>query len=128
MKKFYILVLFLSLVLQFNCASDGGWISLFDGKTMNGWQTSENKDAWQIEDGAFVTRGARSHLFYTGEVMNHNFKNFEFVADVKTLPGSNSGIYFHTKYQESGWPDKGYECQVLNTAPKVEPVNMSKEN
>jgi hypothetical protein len=121
MNKLLILAVFSILVLHFNCASDGGWISLFDGKTMNGWQASENKDAWQIEDGAFVTRGSRSHLFYTGEVMHHNFKNFEFIADVKTLPGSNSGIYFHSEYQESGWPDKGYECQVLNTAPKVEP-------
>jgi type 1 glutamine amidotransferase len=32
-----------------------------------------------------------------------------------TRPGSNSGIYFHTEYQETGWPDKGYEVQVNNT-------------
>ncbi|MBN2091649.1 DUF1080 domain-containing protein [candidate division KSB1 bacterium] len=121
MKKLFVLVLFAILAMQFYCASDGGWISLFDGKSMTGWQASENKDAWQIEDGAFVTRGARSHLFYMGEVMNHHFRNFEFMADVKTLPGSNSGIYFHTEYQESGWPEKGYECQVLNTTPKVDP-------
>jgi hypothetical protein len=31
---------------------------------------------------------------------------------VKTTPGSNSGIYFHTRYQASGWPKYGYECQV----------------
>jgi hypothetical protein len=27
----------------------------------------------------------------------------------------NSGIYFHTKYQESGWPDTGFEVQVNNS-------------
>lgn len=43
------------------------------------------------------------------------FKNFEFSADVKTTPGANSGIYFHTQYQEEGWPSKGYEAQVLNS-------------
>ena len=32
-----------------------------------------------------------------------------------TTPGSNSGIYFHTAYQESGWPKKGYEVQVNNS-------------
>jgi hypothetical protein len=47
--------------------------------------------------------------------MDHNFKNFEFSADVKTQPGSNSGIYIHTRFQEEGWPSAGYECQVLNT-------------
>ncbi len=29
-----------------------------------------------------------------------------------TTPGSNAGIYFHTKYQAEGWPKKGFECQV----------------
>ncbi|MCK4966334.1 DUF1080 domain-containing protein, partial [bacterium] len=108
------------MLVQYGCMSDG-WISLFDGKTMNGWQASENKDSWKIEDGALVSRGARSHLFYTGDVNNHNFKNFEFMADVKTEPGSNSGIYFHTEYQESGWPSKGYECQVINSNPETKP-------
>jgi hypothetical protein len=36
-------------------------------------------------------------------------------AEVMTTPGSNSGIYFHTKYQEEGWPAVGYEAQVNNT-------------
>ena len=29
-----------------------------------------------------------------------------------TEPGSNGGIYFHTQYQETGWPKAGFECQV----------------
>ncbi|MBN1464845.1 DUF1080 domain-containing protein, partial [candidate division KSB1 bacterium] len=33
----------------------------------------------------------------------------------------NSGIYFHTEVQEQGWPNKGYECQVLNSNPAVAP-------
>ncbi|HER08111.1 MAG TPA: DUF1080 domain-containing protein, partial [Bacteroides sp.] len=73
-------------------------------------------DSWKIEEGALVTAGPRSHLFYEGEVMDHDFKNFEFMADVKTEPGSNSGIYIHTEFQKEGWPAKGYECQVINTA------------
>jgi hypothetical protein len=88
---------------------------------MNGWQASENKDSWRIEDGAIVTAGPRSHLFYTGEVNNHYFKNFEFSLDVKTKPGSNSGIYIHTEYQDTGWPAKGYECQVINSPPPSKP-------
>jgi hypothetical protein len=47
--------------------------------------------------------------------MNHNFKNFELKADVMTTPGSNSGIYFHTEFQEKGWPNRGYEAQINNT-------------
>ena len=32
-----------------------------------------------------------------------------------TTPGSNSGIFFHTQYQPTDWPAKGYEVQVNNT-------------
>jgi len=95
------------------------WISLFDGKTAKGWTASENKKIWQVKDGALVCNGPRSHLFYTGDAQNHNFKNFELRLEVKTTPGSNSGIYFHTAYQETGWPAKGYECQVINSNPPV---------
>jgi hypothetical protein len=92
-----------------------GWESLFDGKTLNGWKASENKNTFSVRDGMIVASGPRSHLFYVGPIQNANFKNFELKADVMTKPGSNSGIYFHTDYQETGWPNKGYEVQVNNT-------------
>ncbi|MCG8584254.1 MAG: DUF1080 domain-containing protein [Pirellulales bacterium] len=95
-------------------AEDGdGWVTLFDGKTFDGWKASENKDSWKIEDGAFVCDGPRSHLFYVGK--EAPWKNFEWKADVKTMPGANAGMYFHTKYQENGWPKHGFEAQVNNT-------------
>lgn len=93
----------------------GGWISLFDGKSLNGWKASENPGTFKVENGSIVVAGPRAHLFYEGPVMNHDFKNFEFKARLMTKPGSNSGIYFHTAYQESGWPSKGYEVQVNNS-------------
>jgi hypothetical protein len=62
-----------------------------------------------------IVHGPRAHLFYEGPVQNHNFKNFEFKARVMTTPGSNSGIFIHTAYQETGWPSKGYEIQVNNS-------------
>lgn len=96
-------------------ADSSGWISLFDGKTLDGWTASENKDCFKVEDGMIVVNGNRSHLFYTGPVENADFTNFEWKADVMTLPNSNSGMYFHTQYQETGWPDKGYEVQVNNS-------------
>ncbi len=91
------------------------WISLFDGKTLNGWKVGDNANTFNVQDGMIVVNGRTAHLFYNGDVNNHNFKNFEFKADVMTEPGSNSGIYFHTQYQESGWPSKGYEVQVNNS-------------
>jgi hypothetical protein len=94
---------------------DKGWISLFDGKTFNGWKAGENPGTFTIEDGSIKVAGVRSHLYYDGSVMNHDFTNFEFKALVMTKPGSNSGIYFHTAFQEKGFPDKGFEVQVNNS-------------
>jgi hypothetical protein len=93
------------------------WVRLFDGKSLNGWKASENAGTFKVEKGVIVVEGPRSHLYYVGPLMNHNFKNFEFKADVMTTPGSNSGIYFHTQYLENGWPEYGYEAQVNNTHP-----------
>jgi len=91
-----------------------GFVSLFDGQSFAGWKvTTENPGTWKIEDGAFVTRGPRAHLFYVGD--EQPFRNFELKVEVMTEPNSNGGIYFHTKYQESGWPKGGFETQVNNT-------------
>ena len=87
-------------------AEEEGWISLFDGETLDGWQASENPASFTIEDGRIVVHGPRAHLYYVGEVEDHTFKNFAFKADVMTMPGANSGLYFHTMYQEEGWPAK----------------------
>ncbi len=95
--------------------TNGKWISLFDGETLENWQASENPETFSVEDGLIKVDGSRAHLFYSGPVENHDFTNFEFKADVKTTEGSNSGIYFHTEFQEEGWPEKGYEVQVNNT-------------
>jgi hypothetical protein len=115
MKPIKLIVPGLIALAMAGCQSDE-WTPLFDGATLDGWSASEDPDSWRIEDGAIVTSGPRSHLFYTGEVMNHDFKNFELSVDVRTRPGSNSGIYFHTAFQEEGWPERGYEAQVINSS------------
>lgn len=106
-----VLVVLLSAMHQ----KEAGWVSLFDGKTLTGWRASENPSTFTVADGAIVVFGERAHLFYEGTVNNHQFKNFELKMEVMTLPGSNSGIFIHTKYQEEGWPAVGYEVQVNQT-------------
>ena len=96
-------------------AADDGWITLFDGSSLDGWRASETKDTFQLRDGMLIANGERSHLFYVGDVNDGKFRNFELKVDVKTKHNSNGGVYFHTAYQEVGWPDKGFEVQVNNT-------------
>ena len=99
-------------------AEESGFESLFDGKSLAGWKANENTGSWKVVDGEIVCHGDRSHLFYVGgdPAAAPEFKNFHFKAEVLTKPKANSGIYFHTKYQNDGWPAQGHEAQVNNTS------------
>ena len=101
--------------MTFKNTTQNEWIALFDGKSLNNWKVGENANTFSVDSGMIIAHGPTAHLFYTGDVQNHNFKNFEFKAEVMTTPGSNSGIYFHTQYQDTSWPKKGYEAQVNNS-------------
>lgn len=92
-----------------------GWVPLFNGEDLSGWTASENPGTFRVEDGLIIAHGERSHLFYTGEVNGGVFKDFELWVEVMTKPGSNSGVFFHTEWQDEGWPTKGYEVQVNQT-------------
>lgn len=116
MKKSLLLAVLAAFSLSaFAADSKDGWISLFDGKSLDGWKASDKPGTFSVENDEIVIHGERSHLFYLGDVNGHDFKNFEVKADVMARHGSNSGFYFHTAWQETGWPDKGFEVQVNNT-------------
>lgn len=86
---------------------------LFDGKSLAGWKASaDDKGAFKVVDGVLEVRGGRGHLFYVGADGKAEFRDFELTAQVRTHAKGNSGIYFHTRYQENGWPSAGYEAQV----------------
>lgn len=93
-------------------ATAGEWVTLFDGKTLDGWKAAEKPDAFTVVDGTIQANGPRAHLFYMGSDGKAAWTDFEFEAEVKTTPGSNSGIFIHTLWQDHDWPKHGYECQV----------------
>ena len=112
-----------------------GWISLWDD-TLNGWiesggvmdwtapswyggetvwPTVDNASAgesFRLDDDTLMVEGGQRNLFYDGRIAGGKFKNFEFKVDVYTHPGSASGVYFHTHYEEDGTPAFGYEAQI----------------
>jgi Domain of Unknown Function (DUF1080) len=110
----------LMLLGLFSCstpksAQSEKWLPLFDGKSLDGWKVGQNAETFSVDSGKIRVNGKVAHLFYDGNVKNHDFKNFHFKTEVMTTPGSNSGIYFHTKYQEKSWPTIGFEVQVNNS-------------
>ncbi len=117
-----IFLLFIGTMAMTSCAASkqakpdqDGWISLFDGKSLKGWTASEHPETFRIEDDVILAQGPRSHLYYSGPVMNQDFKNFEFQFEVKTEPGANSGVYFHTRFLKDKYPDDGFEVQINNS-------------
>ncbi|MDX5337799.1 MAG: DUF1080 domain-containing protein [Cyclobacteriaceae bacterium] len=111
MKKLIALFAFTFLSIS-GFAQKGDWIELFNGKNLDGWKVSENPGSFVVEDGVIKVAGPRGHAFYVGPVGDHDFKNFELMVEVKTMPKANSGIFIHTEYQDTGWPNVGYEIQV----------------
>jgi hypothetical protein len=88
-----------------------GWVSMFDGKTLDGWKANEKPESWKVVDGAIVGDGPVSHLFWMGQECG----NCEFRAEVKLNHSGNSGMYVRAAFGP-GFP-KGYETQVENTSP-----------
>ena len=102
-----------------------GFYSLFNGKDLNDWKASENPETFRVEDGLMVVNGKRSHLFYLGPINNHNWKNFHLKAELMTFPQANSGIYFHTEFQEHADTKKTGGLYDVKDVMNVSPVKTN---
>ncbi|MEZ6039628.1 MAG: DUF1080 domain-containing protein [Planctomycetaceae bacterium] len=91
-------------------AADGEWISLFDGKSLDGWERiGSDKSVWEVTDGEIRGSGQPSMLVCS----RGPYKNFRYRAEVKINDGGNSGLYFRTT-RKPGFTD-GYEAQIDST-------------
>ena len=94
-----------------------GFHLLFNGVNLDGWKAQSEKN-FRVKDGRIIADGTkgRSTMYYVGPKGEASFVNYELRLQVLTRKGANSGIYFRTKWQKSGYPDKfGYEAQIANT-------------
>ena len=91
-------------------SQDKKWTSLFDGKTMDGWEKVGNeKSVWEVKDGALCGSGPASMLVCT----KGPYKNFRYRAEVRINDKGNSGLYFRTTRKPSF--SDGYEAQIDST-------------
>ena len=88
-------LLFLLIVSSSGAQS---WTDLFDGRSLNGWETT-GKARWTVENGVLVGRqgedGSAGDLF-----SKERFTNFELEAEWSMKWPGNSGFWF--KYQGPG--------------------------
>jgi hypothetical protein len=76
--------------------AQSAWITLFDGKTMAGWEDPRQKtppgDAWTVDDGC-LKANRRPHI--TEDLFSKElFRDFELMFDWKVAPGANSGVKY----------------------------------
>ena len=92
---------------------DEGWISLFDGQTLFGWQpTGEVK--WEVVDGEIRTDGAKPGFLMTTTEWGDYWLQLEFRAPATT----NSGVFLRTPLAPK---DPAHDCYELNIAPRDNP-------
>lgn len=93
-----------------------GWILLFDGESLYGWEPSSNAN-WEVRDGAIrVSEGEKGLLCTTSE-----FANYALKCDFRCPATTNSGIFLRTPVKPT---DPAKDCYELNiAAPAVSPFS-----
>ena len=109
-----------SVAVNSNADTQGEWISLFDGQTVNGWHgfnKTGSVDNWIVEDGVLTCLGKTGGADVGGDIVtDEEFGNFELEWEWKISPGGNSGLMYHVvedpKYK--GPYETGPEYQLID--------------
>jgi hypothetical protein len=76
---------------------DAQWVQLFNGKDLSGWKQI-GKERWVVEDGVILGEGVTEEYGYLAT--EKSYRDFEFSLRFKCEADGNSGVYFHTAFQE----------------------------
>lgn len=93
--------------------SSQGWIRLFDGHTLYGWEIAGAAN-WRIEDGSIVVDGGEQCLLCT----SLPWQDFELSLEFKAGPRTNSGVFLRTPLDPE---DPATDCYEVNIAPDDNP-------
>jgi hypothetical protein len=80
-------------------AADEGFVSLFDGKTLAGWEQRSGKAEYRVEDGAIVGKT----VLNTGNTFlctKKQYGDFVFEFQFKVAEGMNSGVQFRSEFYD----------------------------
>jgi hypothetical protein len=96
-------------------SQEAGWVTLFDGKSLDGWdQVGESN--WRVEDGAIVVdKMAGKEAGYL--VSKKPYKNFIVRAEFWPSDDANSGIYFRCLDPKKITDRTCYEANIFDQRP-----------
>ena len=102
---------FVALAYAPQASSEAGWVSLFDGKSLDGFNKIGDAN-WRIEDGMIVADRGNGFL-----VTKTDYKDYEIRAEFWVEADSNSGIFLRVTNPEKIGSDNAYEVNIWDTRP-----------
>ena len=123
MKKQIVLILVLiGGISSTNAQEKNEWVSLFDGKTLNGWHQyngTEIGDEWSVNEGELTFQPKENRQWGDGGkniVTDKEYTSFILSLEWKISEAGNSGIFWGVKEGEAyGEPYvTGPEIQILD--------------
>ena len=102
-------------LVQKAVSQEAGWVTLFDGKSLDGWdQVGESN--WRVEDGAIVVdKMAGKDPGYL--VSKKPYKNFVVRVEFWSSDDANSGIYFRCLDPKKINDRTCYEANIFDQRP-----------
>lgn len=100
------------------CGSEAGFVPLFDGKTLSGWEG--NEDVFRVENGAILA-GSLDRKIEHNEFLctTREFGDFELRLKAKLVgKGDNAGVQFRSQRIPKHFEVIGYQCDMGNAAGK----------
>ena len=119
------LALFLLLVIPVSSlpadepTEEAGFVSLFDGKTLAGWEGK--KEIFSVREGAIVAGSLKSSIANNEFLCTtKSYGDFELRLQAKLVgPGNNAGIQFRSRRIPNHHEVIGYQCDMGAWKPGV---------
>ena len=106
-------IFLLPFLIGASFANEEGWVTLFDGKTLEGWESTSDAN-WRVDSGAIVVdEGAGGFLLH-----EDSYVNYELRVEFKAARGTNSGVFLNTTKKPENLKT---DCYELNIAPPDNP-------
>lgn len=90
-----------------------GWIRLFDGHTLFGWDIAGSAN-WRVKDGSIVVDQGEQSLLCT----SLPWRDYELVVEFKATGKTNSGVFLRTPLEPQ---DPAVDCYEVNIAADDHP-------
>ncbi|MEX2171448.1 MAG: DUF1080 domain-containing protein [Pirellulales bacterium] len=90
-----------------------GWLQLFDGETLFGWEATSDAD-WAVVDGAIQVKSGQSGFLMT----TSQFADYDLHVEYRAPADTNSGVFLRTPLKPA---NPATDCYELNIAPATNP-------